>query len=112
MKVLTTVYRRLALPPDEFSLSLLPLFTSEETSGITGENLHPGFYPFNVIEDLSLPNSSVDAMRVVQLLQNIRSVTSEDVQKGFDDDISIRLKIADGTMDKNIRAFAKKVALL
>ncbi len=72
--MLTTVYRRLALPPDEFSLSLLPLFTSEETSGITGENLHPGFYPFNVIEDLSLPIHTVNMFKIVMGIESIGEV--------------------------------------
>ncbi|MCK5681304.1 hypothetical protein KAI46_10895 [bacterium] len=64
----------LALPPDENSLLLLPLFSSEKLEEVTVAELHPGFYVFNRIEDLSLPVSTVNRLKNVLGIMTVGEV--------------------------------------
>lgn len=69
-----------------------------------------------ILGKMSLPNTSVDITRVVELLPNRHNITDVDIVKGFNDDtlddIFLRLKIADGTMAKNAKVLIAKIKSL
>jgi hypothetical protein len=74
------------------------------------------FFLKKILKEMSLPYASADVLRVVVLLKDRSIINESDISKGFDDntldDISIRLKIADGTIGRNLIALKKKLNIV
>jgi hypothetical protein len=74
------------------------------------------FFLKKILKEMSLLYVSADVLRVVVLLKDRSIINESDISKGFDDntldDISIRLKIADGTIGRNLIALKKKLNIV
>ncbi len=62
-----TVKESLASPPNEASLSLLPIFSNRQLKGINEVDLHPGFHTSTKLSDLILPARTTNVFNTLDI---------------------------------------------